>query len=117
MAENQRTDDQRPAELIAPLKVMRLFSALVEGLGELNAVGPVDDPTRRRLIADHRAVVVEVASALSDPLIDEMVSLHIGPLDQTASLAELKLAEAQLLGWVTGLVVPGLRVAGTAPGD
>jgi hypothetical protein len=57
------------------------------------------------LIAAHRAALIEVASTLSDPLIEELVELGVHPLDEDAGLDELKVAQAQLLGWVEGAVL------------
>lgn len=99
------TTDERPRELVALAKVTRLLDTLDAGLTELNDLDP-DDEARERLIEAYRASLVEVTSALSDPLVDELVALHIGPLDPGSSLSELKVAEAQLLGWTMGLVLP-----------
>ena len=58
--------------------------------GATSASVDLDEAARRRLIAAHRTVLVEVASTLSDPLIDELVALGVHPLDEDASLDELK---------------------------
>lgn len=99
------TTDERPRELVALAKVTRLLDTLDAGLTELNDVHP-DDAARERLIEAYRTSLVEMTSALSDPLVDELVALHIGPLDPGSSVSELKVAEAQLLGWAMGLVLP-----------
>lgn len=65
----------------------------------------LDDTARRRLIAAHRAAIIEVASTVTDALIDELVTLRVEPLNQDASLDQLKVAQAQLLGWVNGVVL------------
>jgi hypothetical protein len=51
---------------------------LNEGLDELHRV-TLDDPARRRLIAAHRAAPIEVASTVSDVLIDELIALRFAP--------------------------------------
>lgn len=99
------TTDERPRELVALAKVTRLLDTLDAGLTELNDIDP-DDEARERLIEAYRASLVEMTSALSDPLVDELVTLRIGPLDPGSSVSELKVAEAQLLGWAMGLVLP-----------
>lgn len=89
---------------MAPAKALRLLWAIGAGVDERKGVD-VDDAARRRLIAAHRAMLIEVASTHSDPLVDELVGLGVHPLDDDASLDELKVAHAQLLGWVYGAVL------------
>lgn len=89
---------------MAPAKALRLLCALGAEVDERKGVD-LDDAARRRLIAAHRAALIEVASTVSDPLIDELVALGVHPLDEDASLDELKVAQAQLLGWVNGAVL------------
>jgi hypothetical protein len=116
--ESQQRDRERPAlirgddELVAPLKVMRLLKALGAGFDELTRVD-VDDAARRHLIAAHRAVLIEVASTVSDGLMAELVRLGFAPLSQDASVDQIKVAQAQLLGWVNGVVLA--RAAFGAP--
>jgi Protein of unknown function (DUF2587) len=83
-------------ELIAPAKAMRLLGALSDGL---------DEAARGRAIAAHRAALIEVASSVSDPLISELVDLPFQPLDRAATVDEIKVAQAQLVGWVNGLIL------------
>jgi hypothetical protein len=89
---------------VAPAKALRLLWALGAGVDERKLVD-LDDAARRRLIAAHRAALIEVASTVTDPLIDELRALGVHPLDEDASLDELKVAQAQLLGWVNGAVL------------
>jgi hypothetical protein len=91
-------------ELVAPAKAMRLLGALSDGLDELHRVN-LDDAARSRVIATHRAALIEVASTVSDGLMDEMVALRFEPLDGKATIDEIKVAEAQLVGWVNGLIL------------
>lgn len=89
---------------MAPAKALRLLGTLSRGLEELNRVN-LDDAARRRVIAAHRAALIEVASTVSDALIDELVALRVGSLDQDASVDQIKVAQAQLLGWVNGIIL------------
>jgi hypothetical protein len=91
-------------ELIAPAKAMRLLGALSDGLDELHRVN-LDEAARGRAIAAHRAALIEVASSVSDPLISELVDLSFQPLDRAATVDEIKVAQAQLVGWVNGLIL------------
>jgi hypothetical protein len=97
-------------EVVAPAKTLRLLGALDAGLDELNRVG-LDDAARGRVITAHRAALIEVASTVSDALIDELVRLRVAPLDQEASVDQIKVAQAQLLGWVSGLVLAEANVS------
>lgn len=81
-----------------------MLGALRRSLDELERVD-LDDAARERVIAAHRTALIEVASTVSDALIDEMVALHIEPLPPGATLDQLVLAKAQLVGWVEGLVL------------
>jgi hypothetical protein len=103
--EHQRREPtQRPDDLVSPVKAVRLLEALGAGFDEMNRVD-LDDAARRPLIAAHRAALIEVASTVSDALIDELVALRVEPLSQDASLDQVKVAQAQLLGWVNGVIL------------
>jgi Bacterial proteasome activator len=91
-------------ELVAPAKAMRLLGALTDGLDELRRVN-LDDAARGRVITTHRAALIEVASTVSDALIDEMVALRFEPLDGGATIDKIKVAQAQVVGWVNGLIL------------
>lgn len=97
-------DNPPPAGLVAPAKAMRLLRAIGAAVDELDRVD-LDDAARHRLIAAHRAALIEVASTVSDALIDELIRLRVEPLDEDASVDELRVAQAQLLGWVNGAVL------------
>lgn len=105
------TDIAQNAGLVAPAKAVRLLSVLQATLNELHRA-PIDDATRRRLIASHQAALTEVASTVTDALIDELVRLHMGPLADEASAAQIRVAQAQLLGWVVGVIESGGAVNG-----
>lgn len=92
--------------LVAPDKAVRLLRTLKATLDELHRA-PIDETTRRSMVASHKAVLTEVASTVSDLLIDELVRLHIAPLTDDATAAQIRVAQAQLLGWVAGLIQSG----------
>jgi rubrerythrin len=89
---------------LAPAKAVRLLGMLNHGLDEMHRV-TLDDSARRSLIASHRAALIEVASTLSDALIDELIALRFAPLEWDATVDEIRVAQAQLLGWVNGLIL------------
>jgi Protein of unknown function (DUF2587) len=106
-----RNVGRQPARLVAPAKALRLRGALRAGVGELDRVA-LDEVARRRMVTTHRAVLVEVASTVSDALVDELARLGMAPLDQAAGTDELRVAQAQLLGWLDGVLFAQASVGG-----
>jgi hypothetical protein len=81
-ADRQRLGRTRPAaDLVAPAKAIRLLEALSAVLHELNRVH-LDDAARRHVVAAYRPALIEVASTVSDAVIDELVALCVEPLAQ-----------------------------------
>ena len=62
----------------------------------------LDQQARDRLTAVHDRTVDELREILSDELTAEMDNVVV-PLSETASESELRLAQAQLAGWLEGL--------------
>ncbi|HET8620642.1 MAG TPA: proteasome activator [Acidimicrobiales bacterium] len=114
--DRSREATPRPGDLVSSLKAVRLLGALRAGLDEMNRVD-IDRSARRRLIATHRAALIEVASTVSDALIEELVTLGVAPLGQDASLDEIKVAQAQLLGWLNGVILAKAALGALARGD
>jgi len=86
-----------------PAKVMRIGSMIKQLLDEVRAA-PLDDASRDRLAAIFETSVKELASALSPDLQDELHRLappFVG--GTTPTEAELRVAQAQLVGWLEGL--------------
>lgn len=98
--------------LLSPDKTLRLLHALHGTLEELH-MARLDEAGCRRLAASQRAMLIEAASTVSPGLVDEMVRLHMAPAGSGASAAQLEVACAQLLGWLTGLFSAGGLVNGT----
>jgi hypothetical protein len=64
---------------------------------------PLDDGGRRRLADVHARSLDELREVLSQDLLDEFNEVMV-PLDNTnATEAELRIAQAQLIGWLEGL--------------
>ena len=95
--------DERPSESVdQPAKVMRIGSMIKQLLEEVRHA-PLDDPSRERLKEIYETSVKELAEGLSDDLRDELCSLAM-PFDaEIPSDAELRVAQAQLVGWLEGL--------------
>jgi Protein of unknown function (DUF2587) len=87
----------------SPAKVMRIGSMVKQLLDEVRAA-PLDDRSRERLAAIYQQSVDELASALSPDLQDELRGLAT-PFhpEEAPSDAELRIAQAQLVGWLEGL--------------
>ena len=86
-----------------PAKVMRIGTMIRQLLEEVKAA-PLDEAARTRLAEIHRQSVKELEDGLSPDLIDELERLSLPFTDDAApSDAELRIAQAQLVGWLEGL--------------
>ncbi|TDE07901.1 bacterial proteasome activator family protein [Jiangella asiatica] len=98
-------DDQRSlTDLVEqPAKVMRIGSMIKQLLDEVKAA-PLDEASRRRLGEIHRASLDELEDGLAPELVDELerLALPFGD-DNVPTDAELRVAQAQLVGWLEGL--------------
>ena len=86
-----------------PAKVMRIGSMIKQLLEEVRAA-PLDEAGRARLRAIHERSIKELEAGLAPELVDELerISLPFGE-DTIPSEAELRIAQAQLVGWLEGL--------------
>ncbi len=86
-----------------PAKVMRIGSMVKQLLEEVRQA-PLDEASRERLAEVYERSIVEVAEALSPDLQEELRMLALPfDADTTPSDAELRIAQAQLVGWLEGL--------------
>jgi proteasome activator-like protein len=96
---------ERPlADLVEqPAKVMRIGSMIRQLLEEVRA-SPLDEKSRVRLREIHERSVKELESGLAPELSEELERLSL-PFteDEAPSEAELRVAQAQLVGWLEGL--------------
>jgi len=93
-----------PADMIEqPAKVMRIGSMVKQLLEEVRAA-PLDEAARERLREIHTSSIAELAEGLAPDLRDELDRLTL-PFSEDAapSDAELRIAQAQLVGWLEGL--------------
>jgi hypothetical protein len=86
-----------------PAKVMRIGSMIKQLLEEVRAA-PLDDASRNRLRDIHKSSIRELEQGLALELREELERLSL-PFseDSTPSDAELRIAQAQLVGWLEGL--------------
>ncbi|MET0524204.1 MAG: bacterial proteasome activator family protein [Nocardioides sp.] len=98
-------DDERSiTELVEqPAKVMRIGSMIRQLLEEVKAA-PLDEASRNRLKEIHHASIKELEAGLAPELVEELERLSL-PFteDATPSDSELRIAQAQLVGWLEGL--------------
>ena len=85
-----------------PAKVMRIASMARQLLDEVRHAS-LDEASRSRMREIYETSVKELSEILSDDLRDELERLSL-PFNQEApSDAELRVAHAQLVGWLEGL--------------
>jgi hypothetical protein len=98
------TDGEDPARLIEqPAKVMRIGTMIKQLLEEVRAA-PLDDAGRQRLMEIHGRSITELEDGLAPELRDELERLSL-PFEKGSipSEPELRIAQAQLVGWLEGL--------------
>ncbi|MGI9603210.1 MAG: proteasome activator [Acidimicrobiales bacterium] len=102
---DETTDDAAVDESVDhPAKVMRLGTMLKSLLEEVRQA-TLDEDSRERLRSIYDTSVMELSSALSPDLQEELTRLAL-PFgdDDVPSAAELQIAQAQLVGWLEGLI-------------
>lgn len=102
-----RSDKGQPAKLTElvdePAKVMRIGTMLKQLLEEVRSA-PLDDAGRTRLAEIHERSVRELEDGLAPELVEELQRINL-PFteDSVPTDAELRVAQAQLVGWLEGL--------------
>ena len=92
------------AEMVEqPAKVMRIGTMIKQLLEEVRAA-PLDDASRQRLRDIHASSIRELEQGLAPELREELERITL-PFaeDETPSDAELRIAQAQLVGWLEGV--------------
>ena len=102
-----RNDDgrqmQNPADLVEqPAKVMRIGSMIKQLLEEVRNA-PLDEKGRARLADVHERSIAELKDGLAPELVEELDRIALPFSDEAPSDAELRVAQAQLVGWLEGL--------------
>ncbi len=85
-----------------PAKVMRIGSMIRQLLEEVKSA-PLDEKSRARLKEIHQNSIKELEDGLAPELVAELERLSLPFEDETPSEAELRVAQAQLVGWLEGL--------------
>ena len=103
-AAGERGGERPVVEMVEqPAKVMRIGSMIRQLLEEVRAA-PLDEKSRARLAEIHQSSIKELEDGLAPELVEELERLSLpfaeGPVP---SEAELRVAQAQLVGWLEGL--------------
>lgn len=85
-----------------PAKVMRIGTMIKQLLEEVRAA-PLDEAGRQRLREIHEMSIHELEDGLAPDLRDELERLTLPFGSGVPSEAELRIAQAQLVGWLEGL--------------
>ncbi len=86
-----------------PAKVMRIGSMIRQLLDEVKSA-PLDEASRNRLKEIHQASIKELEAGLAPELVEELDRLSLPFTEEaTPSESELRIAQAQLVGWLEGL--------------
>ncbi len=96
--------ETNPANQIEqPAKVMRIGSMIKQLLEEVRSA-PLDEAGRARLAAIHERSLKELEDGLAPELVAELHAIVLPfSSDTVPSDAELRIAQAQLVGWLEGL--------------
>lgn len=106
-ASPKSADAGEPTELreavTQPAKVMRIGSMIKQMLEEVRMTS-LDEASRERLAEVYERSIVELSEAISEDLQEELRLLAL-PFDhdEVPSESELRVAKAQLVGWLEGL--------------
>ncbi|AZU02494.1 DUF2587 domain-containing protein [Brevibacterium linens] len=95
---------QSQADVSSPAKVMRIGTMVKQLLDEVRGT-ELDEKGRERLAEIHRRSIDELEEGLSKDLIEELerLDLPFDSADGPPTTSELRIAQAQLVGWLEGL--------------
>ena len=94
-----QTDEAPPVS--QPTKLIRIASMTRAMLEEVRQA-PLDESGRKRLAEVHERSLDELREVLSPELLEEFNEVML-PLDDAVTEAEIRVAQAQLIGWLEGL--------------
>jgi hypothetical protein len=100
--ETTETPDTEELPVTQPTKLIRIASMTRAMLDEARQA-PLDEGGRERLAEVHSRSIDELREVLSEELQDEFNEIMIPLNKENASESELRVAQAQLIGWLEGL--------------
>jgi hypothetical protein len=101
-AAGEEAADESGEQISSPTKLIRIASMVRTMLDEVRRA-PLDDAGRRRLAEIHARSLEELESVLSPDLQQELGEVILPLTSDAPSESELRLAQAQLVGWLEGL--------------
>lgn len=101
-APDDEGDEDEGTFVTEPSKLIRIASMTRAMLEEVRASG-MDDLGRQRLLAVYHRSIDELRDVLSDDLKDELDSIFVPLESETPTEPEIRVAQAQLVGWLEGL--------------
>src|SRR5690625_1401703 len=100
--ESQSTRDALNELVEQPAKVMRIGGMIRQLLDEVKAA-PLDEASRARLREIHSQSIKELEDGLAPELVSELERLSLPFESEAPTESELRIAQAQLVGWLEGL--------------
>lgn len=100
-AQQPSAQEQAQEFIQQPAKLMRIAAMVKELLGEVRQ-STLDEAGRTSLRKVHERALAALRETLSDELQNELEALSL-PLGDDASQSEIRIAQAQLVGWLEGL--------------
>jgi hypothetical protein len=94
--------DEATEQISSPTKLIRIASMVRTMLDEVRRA-PLDDAGRRRLREIHERSLEELESVLSPDLQQELTEVVLPLTSDDPTESELRLAQAQVVGWLEGL--------------
>ena len=102
-ADREDDEERHLTELIEqPAKVLRIGSMIRQLLEEVKSA-PLDEASRARLADIYESSIKELETGLAPELVEELERLSLPFTSETPTEAELRIAQAQLVGWLEGL--------------
>ena len=101
-AEGADVADEASEQISSPTKLIRIASIVRTMLDEVR-LAPLDDAGRRRLREIHEKSLEELESVLSPDLQQELAEVVLPITRDEPTESELRLAQAQVVGWLEGL--------------
>lgn len=89
-------------QMVHTAKLMRIASMTRAMLDEVRQA-PLDEAGRKRLVEVHQRSLGEMEDVVSDDLRDELAEIFVPLSSEEATESELRIAQAQLVGWLEGL--------------
>ncbi len=94
--------EERQGSYVSAPKLMRIASMTRAMLEEVRQA-PLDEAGRRRLTEVYERTFEEMEEVLTDDLREELADIFLPLSSDEASDSEIRIAQAQLVGWLEGL--------------